>query len=474
MCGIAAVYNGSTEEVLRMGKALNHRGNVADVFEIDNLKVYFSWLPITDKNAPMQPFRSGSFYVWMNGYISNYKELAHSYGIDMTSNCDTEFLAKFIDKMNTNSGVDFNGIYTRMSELNGFFSILFYDERLKRLGAVTDRYGIKQMYHYFDSVNDKSFFASEVKAILSVCPEIIIDDQAADDWLYSLGVMNDHTIYQGIKRIECLPFYPVKPISISYTEAKNHLMFLLQNSIQRNKVDGLHTGVFLSGGIDSGILADRLNPDYCFSMDYLDDQYSEIENIKRNSKGLHHTLICNRRLFDEYKHQTVDVLDDLKVGSCYTNFALTELASKFCTVLYSGAGGDEVFDGYAHRYARPINEVIKRTEFYDHVTAEMKPVYNLTHKEYDWKYLRGILVVEDRIAGFHTMETRYPLLDNDFVNFALSLPAEYRKEKRILKDISGLTKEVVNGKKRGFSNPFVSNFDWASFAMQQKIKGYNQ
>lgn len=74
------------------------------------------------------------------------------------------------------------------------------------------------------------------------------------------------------------------------------------------------------------------------------------------------------------------------------------------------------------------------------------------------------------MAGFHTMETRYPLLDNDFVDFALSLPAEYRKEKRILKDISGLHPDVVKGKKRGFSNPYMNNMEWATFALNKKRK----
>jgi len=461
MCGIAAVINGQLHEVLRMGNALRHRGTKSNVTEIGNLKVWFSHLPITDASAPPQPYTFGNWTVWLNGYISNYRELAILYKAPMKTDCDTEFLAWYINFIGGPNNV-------QMRSLNGFFSILAYDAISSKVYTVTDRYGIKQLYRY--KKGDTIYIASEVKSLLAV-NEIEISERGAEDWIYSLGVMNEDTIYTGIERVKPMPLFQPKEISISYSEAKERLLYLFNQSAQRNKVVGLKDGIFLSGGVDSGIIANRMQPDYSFSMDYQDEKFSEIQNIKNNSVGIHHTLICNERLFNTYKDPAAEVLDDPKAGSCYTNFALTELASKFCTILYSGAGGDEVFDGYTHRYERPINDVIRRTLITD--DFDRNPYYDptqITHKEYDWKFLKAILVVEDRISGYHTMETRYPLLDNDFVDFALSLPAEYRKNKRILKDISGLSKEVTEGKKRGFSNPYMTNFQWAMFVLSHKIK----
>ena len=250
-----------------------------------------------------------------------------------------------------------------------------------------------------------------------------------------------------------MPFVKPEKIQISYDEAKERLTEFWAASVARNMHE--NDGCYLSGGVDSGMIAKWFNPKYTFSVDYL-NELSEIENIKRNSKGIHYTVICNDELKERYSDQTLNALDDFKAGSCYTNYAVADLASKFCKVMYSGAGGDEVFNGYTHRYDKPISDVIRRTDV-------IGKHYDITHKEYDWKFLEAVLIVEDRMGGYHTMETRYPLLDNDFVDFALSLPDEYLDNKQILKDISGLYYEVVNGKKKGFSNPHYTNKEWVEF-----------
>lgn len=441
MCGISVVINGPSESVIKMGRAVRHRGTRHNVTHLWKDHVFFSHLAITDQQAPSQPYVSGNYRVWLNGYISNYKELAEKYDIKMWTDCDTQVLADLFNL----KGFDV------LHELNGFFAIAVYDGEWH---FFTDRYGIKQLYQYDDS--ETTYVCSELKGLKQVV-NLEIDQDAVSDWQYSLGVMSE-TIYKGVRRIQSLPMPEINHVSMSYEDAEKELIRLLQQSFERNKTK-LKSGVFLSGGVDSGIIAKWLKPDYSFSMDYIEEKYSEYENIKLNSHGIHYTMICNKELADKYSESVLKALDDFKVGSCYTNFALTELASKFCTVLYSGAGGDELFYGYTHRYDKPINEVIKRT------SAEGKQ-YNITHEEYDWLYLRGILVVEDRMAGYHCMETRYPFLDNDLVNFVLSLPKEYRFNKKILKGVSGLPDQITQGRKRGFSNPFYTNEDWVNHCLK--------
>lgn len=414
-----------------------HRGTRHNVTHLGKDHVFFSHLAITDSHAPSQPFISGKYQVWLNGYISNYRELAEKYNIKMWTDCDTQVLADFINLFG----------FTKLHELNGFFAIAVYDGQWN---FFTDRYGIKQLYRY--KLGETTYVCSELKGIKQIA-KLDINLQGVADWAYSLGVMTE-TVYECVDRIPSLPMPKIEPIEIGYEQAKDRLTELLWQSFERNKTN-LKSGVFLSGGVDSGIIAKWLKPEYSFSMDYQDDKFSEYENIKINSTGTHYTMICNESMARQYAEKCMSALDDYKVGSCYTNFALTELASKFCTVLYSGSGGDELFYGYTHRYSKPINEVINRTSY-------PGPTYDITHEQYDWLYLRGILVVEDRMAGFHCMETRYPFLDNDLVNFVLSLPKEYRYNKAILKDISGLPDKITQGRKRGFSNPYFSNEEWVN------------
>jgi asparagine synthase (glutamine-hydrolysing) len=447
MCGISVVINGTDDQIRLMSQAQQRRGKSSHFFEditdTKSIRVAFEYLPITDCNTPA-PFISGQYHVWLNGFISNYRELADLHNISMQTNCDGELLAKLYEKLGQEC----------IPLLNGFFSIVVYD--IFDIHIYTDRYGIKQMYRYNDGKT--TFFASEVKAILAVASPNL-DGKAIADWKYSLGIMTKNTIYQGIHKVGQMKWdKPAVQEDITYEHALDMLPEFLNQSYRRNAAPGHKTCVFLSGGVDSGLLAKEMNPNYCFSMDYTDPIFSESDNIKINSQAHHIAMICNRRLFEKYKLKTFEALDDLKAGSCYTNFALTELASKLCTVIYSGAGGDELFDGYAHRYNRPVNEVIRRTD------GKLKK-YDITHKEYDWEFLKGILIVEDRMSGHFAMETRYPFLDNDLVDFVLSLPTEYKVNKKLLKEVSGLPEQIINSPKKGFSNPYATNDEWTELAL---------
>ena len=456
MCGINAVINGTFEQVKAMELATEKRGVKSFITHHKNAIVSFNLLPITDETRDYGRVVYEDVVVFCNGFISNHKELAKKYGFETKTSCDTEVLAMFLHH--------FNG--QRLNELNGFFSVLYWSDSNGYWSAFTDRYGAKQLYSYKD-VKGTEFISSEVKGLLAVCPEIKFDSFGIEDWKTTLGVMNPDTIYFGVKRVEKLPFVVPEKIKISYKDAKNQLVGLLLQAFERNKYGG-SDGAFLSGGIDSGIIAKWLNPEFTFSMDYSDEKFSESELIKKNSIGVHYSMICNKKLAEIYAHKTMYALDDLKAGSCYTNFALAELASKFVKVIYSGAGGDEFFGGYPHRKRNPIQNSVCRTdygiEFY--TEKNLEDWKNQTHFEYDLKFLDAVLVVEDRMSGFHTMETRYPLLDNDLVDFALSLPDEYTENKRILKDVSSLHPDVINGKKKGFSNPFFTNDEWVNFTLK--------
>ena len=459
MCGINAIINNKNGKyrVQDMHNATKHRGTRLISKVRHKAEVAFNWLQITDQTLNEFPNEHNGTVVYMNGYISNFNELALKHRIDLETNCDIELLAKFLDKFNGNN----------LDELNGFFAVIYWSPFYNDWFLFTDRYGIKQLYKYTNA-EGVTFISSEPKGILAVCPEIQYSQSGVEDWKCTLGVMNPDTIYQGIHRVEKLPFVIPEKIDISYEDAKFKLAMLLEQSFNRNEYIG-ESGVYLSGGVDSGLIAKWMQPEYSFSVDYVEPHFSESDLIKLNSVGNHYSIIVNPELAMEYAAKTLNALDDLKAGSCYTNFAISELASKFVKVMFSGAGGDEFFGGYPHRNSRDVFYSIIRTEHGEskHCDSHVPKEWNAINQfEYDLKFLSAILVVEDRMSGWHTMETRYPLLDNDLVDFALSLPDEYVENKRILKDVCGLHLDVIEGRKKGFSNPYFSNDGWVNFTLQ--------
>lgn len=153
-----------------------------------------------------------------------------------------------------------------------------------------------------------------------------------------------------------------------------------------------------------------------------------------------------------------------RVGQSYPNFYAAQLASKFAKVVLSGAGGDEVFAGYPWRYYRAaVNEDFEqyvdryydfwqrlipsdrtaavfapirsdigdfdtrdvvRDVFVHHAPELDQPQDYINHSLYfeARTFLHGLLVAEDKLSMAHGLETRVPFLDNDLVDFGLTVP----------------------------------------------------
>jgi asparagine synthase (glutamine-hydrolysing) len=161
-------------------------------------------------------------------------------------------------------------------------------------------------------------------------------------------------------------------------------------------------------------------------------------------------------------------LEELRVGQSYPNHYAARLASKFCKVVLSGIGGDELFGGYPWRYYRAVvnddfehyvdkyylfwqrllqNKVIRqvfdpiwdevsdvwtrdifRDVFRSHHPALDRPEDYINHSLYfeAKTFLHGLLVVEDKLSMSQSLETRVPFLDNDLVDFAMRIPVEMK------------------------------------------------
>jgi asparagine synthase (glutamine-hydrolysing) len=162
-------------------------------------------------------------------------------------------------------------------------------------------------------------------------------------------------------------------------------------------------------------------------------------------------------------------LEDLRVGQCYPNYYTARLASKFVKVVLSGAGGDELFAGYPWRYYRGMNStgredyLARYYAFWQRLVSDedkaslfnaptlarldggaafdrFREVFTNAQLGFESNedyvnaslyfeiktFLHGLLVVEDKLSMAHSLETRVPFLDDDLVDFAMTVPASHK------------------------------------------------
>src|SRR4029079_1557064 len=291
MCGIYGYL--STKEkidhdILRaMGNALRHRGPDGEGEEIQQsaewgLGLGHMRLSIIDLSpAGKQPMcnEDGTIWVTCNGEIYNFRELRvelQRKGHCFKSNSDTEVIIHLYEE----TGVQC------LDRLNGMFAFAIWDRKKKTLFLARDRIGKKPL-HYCRY--DGGFvFGSEIKALLKH-PEVVreIDPGSLSKYLSYEYVPAPDTIFKSIRKIRPGHFLLYKdrdlrtekywdlPLSdnpIGYKtedEYVEELREILERSVRSRLVADVPVGVFLSGGVDSSLvaaMAKRSNKDIeCFS-----------------------------------------------------------------------------------------------------------------------------------------------------------------------------------------------------------------
>jgi asparagine synthase (glutamine-hydrolysing) len=461
----------------RMLNAIRHRGQDEVVVHQHNTCVVgYRRLSITEKNIP-QPQYTDDWVVYLNGEIYNYQEL----GFD---GCESFVVAQGLQTY----GVGF------IKQLNGMFFIVAVNR--DNVYVFRDRYGIKPAY--YTETKEHIIVASEIKAIVNQNNfQTKINSSVVRQWLTFNNTFTDETMFSGIFKVEKGTIWHLNtgnkwkywswqfsPKPIDYTVAVTQLRLLFKRAIERQIPKETSFGSCLSGGLDSNIIVAHLPPTHTFTVGFSDtDDERDIAQLSAGKR--HHEIVYNDVYhFDE----TIYHLEDLRVGASWSNYGLYQTASKHVKVLFDGAGGDELFAGYSWRYSNPnYYNVVNRTgrHFNENVrlfnsiffqdTLENRFAFDAVH------FLEGVLLVVDKLSMASIIEVRLPFLDNDLVDFATTLPNEYKQNKKILRDAFGhmLPKEVLNNPKRGFSSPDWFRGEgnqankWATAAFEKWLEVYN-
>ena len=572
MCGIAGAYgfknnvNELQPYIQPAAQQLSKRGpDNQNTITIGNAVLGHARLSIIDtSSAGNQPMydETGRYAIIFNGEIYNYKLLKKDLeqkGYIFKSDSDTEVLLKLYIEYKEDC----------LEKLNGFFGFAVYDKQSDELFIARDRMGIKPMLYF---LNDNMLvFASEMKALLQFPINKELNYNAAYTYFQLNYIPGHETIIKGIQKLlpghyisiknnkaEIKQYYKINDAyksknyaSLNYDEAKNKLSDLMHKSIQRRLIADVPLGSFLSGGIDSSVVA-YLSSQYSpnintFSVGFKDEPYfdeTKYANLVAKKIKTNHTVfsLSNDDLFAEI-FNILDYLDEpFADSSAIAVYILCKQTKQKITVALSGDGADEIFGGYNKHHAelrarqtsllnnlvklgKPIwdslpksrnsrisniirqlsrfaeglslskkerywrwcafvsekdtlqyfskdnqkkinaeNYLALKNLFMQHINNEKSDLNDMLYADMNLILPNDMLQKVDLMSMANSLEVRVPFLDHEVVDFAFSLPAEYKvdskRRKKILVDTyrEFLPEEIFSRPKHGFEVPLLKWF----------------
>ena len=501
MCGICGYVNlsrkAASKQLLKaMTDVIAHRGPDGEGhFVYNNVALGHRRLAIIDlTDMASQPMISddGNYILTFNGEIYNFQELREGLikkGYHFTSTGDTEVLLKSYMEW----GIDC------LDKINGMFAFAVYNKKTEELFCARDRYGIKPFYYAF--INDVFIFGSEQKSIFEH-PEFKheLDYDAVAEYFTFQNIISDRTFEKSIKVLEPGHYFilkqgmrnvqPVKYWDFCFEEVERHrteaeyeaeLDDILSRAINRQLVSDAPIGCFLSGGMDSGTITcmasrkiPRIHTFTCgYDMSHANEEERQFDErrlteiMAHEFQTSHFERVLQPNDIEAVMSKVTYHNEEPRVGMTYTNYTISELASKFVKVSFSGTGGDELFGGYPWRYYRgmmaqsfdefasnyytfwqrliPTDKLLGAlTPVKNKVTVDPKQLYKAILKggnqspscEEDYvncmmyyeakTFLRGMLMIEDKQTMAHSLESRVPMLDNELVDYGMKLPIRYK------------------------------------------------
>ena len=376
MCGIAGVAGlspgvaVSREQILAMCSVMEHRGPDDDGIGIaDNVSLGMRRLSIIDVAGSKQPIfnEDRSVRTVFNGEIYNFRELRSELtgqGHQFQTSGDTETIVHAYEQY----GRDFP------NHLNGMFAIALHDSREKKLYLVRDHLGIKPLY--YSLTDDYLVWGSEVKVLLAsglVQPELSTD--AINQFLTWEYVPGSGTLMKNVSKLEPgqmlsldlasgrasvddywdIPDY--RSVDRSEAEWADAVEQKIMECVRAQMVSDVPLGAFLSGGVDSSIVAAAMGRAKTFSIGFDDPSYNELEYSKKVARHLgvdHVTEVIQPHVVDLFDKLMFHLDDPIGDFSIFPTYLVSRLARQHVTVALSGDGADELFGGYETFVANDI------------------------------------------------------------------------------------------------------------------------
>ena len=372
MCGIAGIVATSREANIRedlvreMCNRIIHRGpDDEGIWVEDGAGLGMRRLSIIDLSGGHQPVFNEDRSAWIvyNGEIYNFLELRdelENRGHRFRTRSDTEVIIHLYQQMGPDC----------VHKLRGMFALAIYDKSKRKLLLARDRLGKKPLHYAL--LNEKLYFASEIKSILAAAPELArVNSEALLQFLYFGYVLDPLTAFQGIHKLlpgHLLEFENGK-ISIrqywdlpqygtympkSEQECLEELEFHLTEATRIRLISDVPLGAFLSGGMDSSTVVALMarassGPVKTFSIGFAKDDFNEAHYARSVADKFgtdHHQMILEPDVLQTVEDLTSSLEEPFGDSSMLPTYYVSRMARQHVTVALSGDGGDEIFAGY--------------------------------------------------------------------------------------------------------------------------------
>ncbi len=349
-----------------------------------------SILDLADGQMPMGN-EDGSVWVVFNGEIYNFDELRGRLiekGHVFKTRGDTETLLHAYEEYGSDC----------VSYFNGMFAFAIHDQKAGKIFMARDRLGEKPLHYYWDG--NLFLFGSEIKSLLAhhAVPRRL-DPLSLSKYLTYEYVPAPHTLFQNIKKVEpghwlSLDIHgrqltqetywdlPLTDDNINYQSEEGYaeeLLHRLDESVKMRLVSDVPIGVFLSGGIDSSMVAalaarHHNGPLKAFTVAFDDPSFDESKHARQVAAHLsleHHVEMCEVRLMPEKIPSMLSYLDEpIGDASFVPTHMLSHFAGSHLKVVLGGDGCDELLAGY------PTYQALKLIRFYNVFPSEIRAMIN--------------------------------------------------------------------------------------------------
>jgi asparagine synthase (glutamine-hydrolysing) len=357
MCGISGIIFVNNEKIIsyksnveKMCVSMKDRGpDSSSTWQGRNTVLGHTRLAIMDPENTLadQPVESKNWTLVFNGEIYNFRALKKQLknkGVNFKTDSDTEVLLYYIE---------FFGIKKTLSNINGIFAFGAYDKRSDKLHLVRDHLGIKPLYYWFNE-ESKSFWFSSTPASIVDASETRwnLNYESVFSFFHLGGAGTRDTFFHGIKRLR-----PAEHLVVDKnlnTKAnyywspqfrEGNLEEKVIETILKEKEAHVESAVFLSGGIDSSVMAAVLSDIKGFHLSSPELKYAQYvaKYLGIQLKVKEYTSDVS---FDDLLSRYSKSSGEASASSPIPLMVADLIAEEGFKVAFSANGADELFFGY--------------------------------------------------------------------------------------------------------------------------------